>query len=147
MIVKKYEDLSNKQIHQIFQARSEVFVVEQECVYQDVDNKDRDAYHCFIMDENDYLIAYLRILNKGVSYKDAPSIGRVLVTSPYRKKEYGKAIMTEAIQYLFDVLKETKIIISAQQYLTAFYTSFGFKQVGDAYLEDNIPHIEMVLMK
>lgn len=146
--IKEYSDLSSTEIYQIFQSRINVFVVEQECIYQDIDNKDIDAFHCFIKDDlgND-IIAYLRILKKGVSYKEAPSIGRVLVTEPYRKQGYATAIMNEAIDYIFYYLNESKIIISAQEYLIKFYSSLGFVQIGDVYLEDNIPHTKMIKIK
>lgn len=145
--IKTFEELSPAEVYQILQARSEVFVVEQTCIYQDIDGKDTDGYHCFIKDDDEIIIAYLRLLSTGVSYKDGPSIGRVLVTAPYRKKGYATIIMKAVIDFAFHDLLEEKIIISAQEYLITFYLSLGFKQTGAVYLEDNIPHIKMILNK
>lgn len=145
--IKKYNDLTNIEIYKILQARNEVFVVEQNCVYQDIDNKDLSAYHCFINDENSNIVAYIRILEKGVTYKDSPSIGRVLVTLPNRRKGYASLIMNFGIEYIFNHFPEKNIVISAQKYLVSFYSSLGFNQVGDPYLEDDIPHVKMILTK
>lgn len=145
--IKKFNDLSTIELYKILQVRNEVFIVEQECVYQDIDDKDLDAYHCFTMDQSNTIISYVRILKAGVSYKHSPSIGRVLVTPNNRRKGYSSRMMKFAIEFIFTTFKEDIIIISAQEYLISFYTSLGFKQVGDVYLEDNIPHLKMVLTK
>ncbi|MBI9015159.1 MAG: GNAT family N-acetyltransferase [Clostridiales bacterium] len=141
--IKHYDLLTKDELYQIMKLRNEVFVVEQTCVYQDIDGKDLDAYHlcCY---EGDELIGYLRILNPGLSYKEM-SIGRVLVKDTYRDKKIGKLIMEESINYIKEVLNQTVVRISAQAYLQKFYTSLGFDTVSEEYLEDDIPHIEMLL--
>ena len=139
--VKKFEDLSTAELYSILQLRSEVFVVEQDCVYQDVDNKDQKAIHV-IGFKNKEVIAYTRIFKSGDYFKEA-SIGRVVVKDSERKYGYGKVIMEASITAVEENLKETKIHISAQEYLIKFYNSLGFKQVGEGYLEDNIPHVAM----
>jgi ElaA protein len=147
LVIKKYNELSNKEIHAIFQARNEVFIVEQECVYQDIDGKDLDSYHCFDSDSKGNIIAYLRILKKGVSYNTAPSIGRVLVTKEYRRKGQASLIMQFAINFIFSTFQDDFILISAQEYLISFYSSLGFIIIGEGYFEDHIPHIQMKLQK
>jgi ElaA protein len=125
-------------------ARSEVFVVEQNCVYLDADDKDVHAYHLVLWNENE-IAGYTRLLPPGISY-DAMSIGRVLTTSQFRKHGLGKTLMQHSIQQCRLLFGDGNIIIGAQLYLKAFYSSFGFVQEGDEYLEDNIPHIHMRLI-
>ena len=120
-----------------------VFVVEQNCAYQDLDNKDNKALH-LIGEINNEIIAYTRIFKKG-DYFTNSSIGRVLVKKEFRKKELGKVIMEKSIEIIKKNTKEEKIEISAQKYLTKFYKDLGFKKTGKEYLEDNIPHIKMIL--
>lgn len=123
-------------------ARNEVFVVEQDCVYQDCDGKDIEAYHLFLM-EKERIVAYLRILPKKVSY-DEISIGRVLVLKEYRNKGLARKILLEGINFIENELFSKDIRISAQAYLEKFYISLGFSKCSEIYLEDNIPHIEMI---
>jgi len=141
--IKHYEALSKDELYEIMQLRNEVFVVEQNCVYQDIDGKDLDAYHLSYY-EGSELIGYLRILNKGISYKEV-SVGRVLVKEDHRDKKVGRIMMEESIDYIKEVMNEPRIRISAQAYLKKFYGSLGFKIVSDDYLEDDIPHVEMLL--
>jgi len=141
--IKHYDLLTKDELYQIMKLRNEVFVVEQTCVYQDIDGKDLDAYHLCCYDEEE-LVGYLRILNPGQSYKEM-SIGRVLVRESHRDKKVGKLIMVESIDYIKEVLNETVVRISAQAYLQKFYSSLGFETVSEEYLEDDIPHIEMLL--
>jgi ElaA protein len=143
--IKKFHELSHLEIYKMLQIRSEVFVVEQECIYQDIDNKDLDAYHCFIENDQSEIIAYVRLLKKGVSYSNGCSIGRVLVNASYRHKGYATELMNTVIDFAFNVLKEDTIVISAQSYLIKFYAAFGFITTGQGYLEDGIPHIKMYL--
>lgn len=143
--IKKFEELKSEEMYEIFKIRNEVFVVEQQCIYQDCDNKDRNAYHLFAL-KNGRVAAYLRILDKGISY-DEISIGRVIVGREYRGKGLAKEMMLKAIEFIESNLNETTIRISAQQYLLNFYKSLGFDQVSDVYLEDNIPHVEMLYKK
>jgi len=139
--IKTFKELNTEELYKILQLRSEVFVVEQDCVYQDVDNKDQKAIHV-IGFKNKEVIAYTRIFKSGDYFKEA-SIGRVVVKDSERKYGYGKVIMEASITAVEENLKETKIHISAQEYLIKFYNSLGFKQVGEGYLEDNIPHVAM----
>lgn len=138
-----YNELTTNQLYNILKLRAEVFVVEQNCAYQDLDNKDNKALH-LIGEINNEIIAYTRIFKKG-DYFTNSSIGRVLVKKKFRKKELGKAIMEKSIEIIKKNTKEEKIEISAQKYLTKFYKDLGFKKTGKEYLEDNIPHIKMIL--
>ena len=140
--LKKFNQLTTKELYEILRVRAEVFVVEQTCVYQDLDMKDQDSWHLFLED-GDEIIAYLRILNKGVSYPEI-AIGRVLTKDTQRKKGLAREMMRKAIKFIETELKENTILISAQVYLMKFYESLGFKAVSEIYLEDGIEHIEMV---
>src|SRR6478672_6671555 len=139
-----FNELSPLVLYKIMKARSEVFVVEQNCVYLDADDKDIDAYH-LILWKADQVAGYTRLLAPGVSY-DEMSIGRVLTTSQFRNQGLGKTLMEESIRQCRQLYGHTSIVIGAQQYLKEFYESFGFIQEGDMYLEDNIPHIHMRLI-
>lgn len=140
--VKTFEELSINELYDILQLRSEVFVVEQNCVYQDLDGKDSKAIHVMGM-KNETLVAYTRIFGPGDYFKEA-SIGRVVVKSSERKDGYGADIMKASIGAVKEYFETTTIHISAQTYLKSFYNSLGFEQVGDGYLEDGIPHIGML---
>jgi ElaA protein len=144
---KKFDDLSLHELYAVLQLRNEVFVIEQNCVYPDLDNKDQPAYHLmgWNNDKADSyrLIAYTRILPPGVTHTE-PSIGRV-VTSPIARGEgIGKQLMEESVKHIYNLYGATPVKIGAQLYLKKFYTSLGFLPSGDAYLEDGIEHIEMV---
>lgn len=139
--VKRFEELSLIELYQILQLRSEVFVVEQSCIYQDLDGKDQKAIHVLGTKEGK-LVAYTRIFRPGHYFKDT-SIGRVVVKEPYRKDGYGKKIMKASLLYISEKLKEKTIELSAQTYLVRFYNGLGFKEKGVEYLEDGIPHIKM----
>lgn len=140
--IKTFEELTSKQLYEVLQLRCEVFVVEQDCVYQDVDGKDERALHVLGYEEG-LLVAYARCFQSG-DYFDEASIGRVLVRENYRKMGYGHEITKAAINAIKTKYKADKIKISAQTYLVIFYESHGFKTTGDRYLEDGIPHIAMV---
>ena len=142
--IKTFDDLSNTEIYQILRLRSEVFVVEQECIYQDIDNKDKKAVHIFLKEKNE-IIAYSRVF-KEKEYFENPSIGRVVVANKRRMYGVGKKIMNISIDYIKQNIKAKSIEISAQKYLKKFYSNLGFIQQGDEYLEDNIPHLRMFLI-
>ncbi|MGL6169299.1 MAG: GNAT family N-acetyltransferase, partial [Fusobacteriaceae bacterium] len=125
--------------------RSEVFIVEQNCPYNDVDGKDYNCTHIMIK-ENDIIAAYIRTIPAGISY-DTSSFGRVLVREEFRRIDLGRKIVKAAIDYLFNVKNFDSITIGGQHYLEKFYHSFGFETISDVYLEDNIPHINMLLKK
>lgn len=142
IITKTFSELSTNELYAILQLRSEVFVVEQDCVYQDVDFKDQKALHV-IGFKNDKIVAYTRIFKPG-DYFEKASIGRVVVTKNERINKYGYQIMEASIQVIETFYNEKEIKISAQKYLKKFYESLGFKMIGDEYLEDGIPHIAML---
>jgi len=140
--VKNFNDLSLNELYTLLQLRSEVFVVEQDCVYQDLDGKDQKALHVLGY-KNQSLVAYTRIFNKGDYFKEA-SIGRVLVKFTERQNDYGNEIMKASILAIKTEFHEDIIHLSAQTYLKKFYNSLGFKEFGDEYLEDGIPHTGMI---
>lgn len=141
---KKFDDLSSSELYNIIQLRNEVFVVEQNCVYQDADNKDQPSYHLMGMQE-EKLVAYTRILAPGIAYQEA-SIGRVVTSPSIRRSGTGIALMQKSIKQVYQLFGETPIKIGAQLYLLSFYSSLGFKQTSAIYLEDNIEHVEMLLL-
>jgi ElaA protein len=140
-IIKNFLELNTTELYEILQLRSEVFVVEQDCVYQDIDFKDQKALHVFGY-KNNKIVAYTRIFKSG-DYFDNASIGRVLVVASERKYGFGHDLMKASIAAINTHFKVTEITISAQKYLKKFYESHQFTQVGEAYLEDGIPHIRM----
>lgn len=142
ILTKTFKELSIDELYAILQLRSEVFVVEQNCVYQDIDNKDQKAIHIMGY-KNDQLVAYTRLF-KPDDYFENASIGRVLVKAGERHLRYGYDIMEASIKVIEETYKETKIKISAQTYLKRFYNNLGFEEVGEPYLEDGIPHIGML---
>ena len=140
--IKRFNELSIQELYVILQLRSEVFVVEQDCVYQDLDNKDLDAYHVLgILDKE--IVAYARIFKPGDYFLES-SIGRIVVKKEFRKFQYGYKLVVNSIQFIENNLQQNTILISAQSYLTKFYNSLGFIRVGEEYLEDGIPHIKML---
>jgi ElaA protein len=139
--IKRFNELSTQELYSVLQLRSEVFVVEQNCVYQDIDGKDAKAIH-LIGTFEDEIVAYVRIFKPG-DYFEQASIGRVVVKQKYRDQKWGYDLMNEAIQATQTVFNETKITISAQLYLKKFYENLGFIQTSEMYLEDDIEHIEM----
>lgn len=141
-ILKKFNQLSLNELYGIIQLRLEVFVVEQDCVYQDLDDKDQVAYHLFLRD-NDEIVAVLRILPENVSY-DEMAIGRVIVKKSHRGQKIAKTMMKKAITFIINDLGKNKIRLSGQAYLTDFYNDLGFKKVSQEYLEDGIKHYEFL---
>ncbi|MBN2637105.1 MAG: GNAT family N-acetyltransferase [Prolixibacteraceae bacterium] len=141
-IFKRFDELSNYELYEILKLRSEIFVVEQHCVYNDLDDFDKYAIHQFVK-KNDKIIAYARLLKPGTRFCDF-SIGRLVVDKAERGNGFGTAIMNEAKKYMIENLKADRIKISAQQYLQQFYEKLGFVAVTEMYLEDGIPHLAMV---
>jgi ElaA protein len=139
--IKKFTDLSTNELYDILRLRSEIFVVEQNCVYLDLDGKDKLALHLY-GEYKEKIVAYSRLFEPGISFENA-SIGRVVVDANYRNKKWGHELMQEAIANIQLHFRESKITIGAQLYLKKFYESHGFVQTSDMYLEDDIPHIEM----
>ncbi len=138
-----FNKLSTYQLYDILQLRSEVFVVEQDCVYQDIDGYDNKAFHVLFYNE-ETLVAYSRILPPGSYFKEL-SIGRVIVKETHRQKNIGHELMKLSIDFSKNNYSHSSIKISAQQYLIKFYESHGFSIIGEGYLEDGIPHIGMLL--
>lgn len=139
--IKPFAALSTTELYEILQLRSEVFVVEQNCVYQDIDGKDQKAIH--VLGYYDGVLAAYSRLFKPNDYFNESSIGRVIVKPSHRDKKLGHDLMKASIAAVKDLFQETNITISAQLYLQKFYESHGFVVVGESYLEDDIPHIEM----
>lgn len=139
--IKRFNELSIIELYNLLQLRSEVFVVEQNCVYQDIDSKDEKAIHVMGYFE-DQLVAYSRLFDKGF-YFDEASIGRVIVKEKYRKYQFGHQLMKVSIGAIQEQFSTSRITISAQEYLQKFYESHGFVKISDMYLEDDIPHIRM----
>jgi len=139
---KHFKDLSAYELYDILRLRNEVFVVEQNCVFQDADNKDQHCYHLCGW-KNDQLIAYVRLVPPGTYYEE-PSIGRVVTSPSERRTGAGRLLMQKAIEECFEIFGGQNIKIGAQLYLKKFYESLRFRQVSDVYLEDNIPHVKML---
>jgi ElaA protein len=142
---KQFGDLRPDELYTILRLRNEVFVVEQNCVFQDADNKDQSSYHVMGWN-NELLVAYARLVPAGISYSE-PSIGRVVTSPATRSLGMGKELMNRAINILYSKWGNTDIKIGAQLYLERFYNSFGFQRSSEVYLEDGIEHIEMLLQK
>ena len=141
LYVKKYQALTKAELYAILKVRLSVFVIEQNCPYPELDDKDQFAYHVFVK-EDDQIVAYLRVIEKGISYEEV-SIGRVLTIN--RSTGLGRVIMETGIKVAKEKYGVNKIRIEAQSYAKEFYAKFGFKQVSAEFLEDNIPHVEMLL--
>lgn len=142
VLIKTFNQLSTTELYQILQLRSEVFVVEQDCVYQDIDGKDNKALHILGIIDNQ-IIAYTRCFQPGDYFKEA-SIGRVVVKESQRKFKRGNQIMNSSIKAIENYFNTSQIKISAQCYLNKFYTNLGFYAIGEEYLEDGIPHVAML---
>ena len=141
---RAFDELTPSELYAILKLRSEVFVVEQNCVFLDMDDKDQNAFH-FCGWQNDALAAYVRLLPPGTAYQEM-SIGRVVSSPALRKTGIGKKLMQQAIVQCCQLFGKGTIKIGAQLYLKNFYESFGFAQTGDGYIEDGIPHIYMILI-
>lgn len=140
-ILKEFKDLTTDQLFEIYNLRSEVFIVEQNCAYQDVDATDKVSKHLLLI-EGETLAAYARIIPPGISYKQA-SIGRVVVKKTFRGKDLGKILMNQCLKIMTTLYPQQEVVISAQSYLLKFYTDLGFNAEGEEYLEDGIPHTKM----
>ena len=143
--IKSFDQLSLQELYTILTLRTNVFVVEQACPYPDLDGKDPNCLH-LLGTINGELVAYLRILPAGLRY-DEVSIGRVVVKPSHRGKGLGRLMMEQAIHCITNEWKESQIKIGAQAYLEKFYQSLGFEPVSEVYLEDDIPHLDMLYSK
>ncbi|WP_343988555.1 GNAT family N-acetyltransferase [Kangiella japonica] len=141
--LKNWAELDKSELYQLLKLRAEVFVVEQECAYQDVDGQDPDALHLLAADEKQSLIAYARLYDTQIEGKDYIAIGRVCTAEAFRGQGISRQLMEQAISYIESNQKKP-ITVSAQAYLEQFYQSLGFATVSEPYLEDGIPHIRMI---
>ncbi len=144
-VYKHFNELTPQELYAIMRLRNEVFVVEQNCVFQDADNMDQQCWHLAGWD-GEALVAYTRLVPPGVAYAE-PSIGRVVTSPAYRGTGAGRLLMEVSIEYCLARFGGNFIKIGAQLYLEKFYGSLGFVQAGPGYLEDDIPHIPMLLQK
>lgn len=141
---KYFDELTLRELYEIGKLRQEVFVLEQNCPYVDFDGRDPFCYQLMCFDENNVLVAYSRIVPKGISYENYISIGRVITSSAVRNSGFGRLLMIESIKACESIFGKVDIKISAQTYLLKFYSSLEFESTGKEYLEDGIPHTEMI---
>lgn len=141
-VVKKFNELTLYELYEIIQLRNEIFIVEQNCPYQDLDNKDFNATHILVY-LNGKLVAYSRIFDVGITFKEA-SIGRVITHKKVRSSGIGKLLMEKSIETLYELYGKQTIRIGAQYYAIPFYKKFNFVTEGEVYIEDGIKHIEMI---
>lgn len=142
--IKHFNELSLQEMYDFMVLRQEVFVVEQDCPYLDCDGKDQFSHHLMGYNEANKLVAYTRLVKPGVSYQEV-SIGRVITSQKVRRMGIGIDLMKKSIEAVYKLYGKQAIRISAQCYLEKFYGSFGFVPTGKEYLEDGIPHLEMLL--
>ena len=144
-VSKNFQVLTSEELYKILALRAEVFVVEQNCPYQDVDGKDLQSIHVLGYIKNE-LVAYARVLEQGISYREYASIGRIVTSPSIRGNNHGHDLVDFSIKVCQKKFPGQPIKISAQAHLEKFYNAHSFKATGEAYLEDNIPHIGMLLM-
>lgn len=137
-----FDELSTVELYKILELRNKVFIVEQNCVYQDCDRKDFKAYHLTAWQGTE-LVAYTRLFPIGVYFQNAASIGRVITATSARRQRIGTKLLENSIEHIYSLFGKSIIKISAQLYLKSFYELFLFKQVSEVYLEDGIDHIAM----
>jgi len=142
IVSKNFNELTLNELYDILKLRSKVFVVEQDCVYQDIDDKDKSSIHVIGL-KNKNIIAYSRVFKPGDYFQEA-AIGRVVVDEKFRRSGYANDIMKASIKLIKNQFNETTIKVSAQTYLKKFYETLGYEQIGEEYLEDGIPHIAMI---
>lgn len=143
--IKNFNELTLSELYKVLSLRNEVFVVEQNCAYLDTDGYDEDAYHVLIWN-NEVLVAYARLIKPNVKYPTS-SIGRVVVHKEYRNLQLGHLLMENAIKAVGNLYQTEIITISAQAHLQRFYSKHGFETVSEEYMEDDIPHVEMIRNK
>jgi ElaA protein len=140
--IKAFDEFTVPELYAVLKARIDVFVIEQNCPYPDLDNYDQKAVHIWA-EEDGKILANCRIFDKGIKYEEA-SLGRVLTTDAARGKNIGRQLMRYAVETIENRFHTSEIRISAQDYLLKFYSEFGFEDTGKKYLEDDIPHTEML---
>lgn len=145
VIAKAFNELTTEELYNVLYLRNQVFIVEQNCAYLDIDNKDQNCHHVLIYDDT-ILVGYSRIVPAGLSYQQV-AFGRVLINPDYRGKGLGKAIIEESINFCYAIFGNVDIKIGAQLYLLTLYQSFGFVSDGEQYDEDGILHIDIIKAK
>ena len=143
--MKKFRELTNTELYEILRLRQEIFIIEQACIYPDIDNNDENAYHLMAFDAGE-MVGCLRILGKGVTFQEA-SIGRVVVAKSRRGRGIAKEMMQQTMNFVVSELREKRIKISAQTYVIAFYEGLGFEVVSEQYAQDGIPHADMIFVQ
>ena len=146
MQIKSFSQLNTAELYQILKLRIDVFCVEQDCPYPDLDDLDQKAWHVFDVNDEGAVVAYARILPPGLSYPEDASIGRVATAAQARAHGLGITLMEAAIGFCQSEYPDHAISISAQSYLHRFYRNLGFVSTGEYYLEDDIPHQHMRLI-
>lgn len=141
--IKKFDELTTNELYSILQERVDIFVVEQKCVYRELDDYDRTSYHLYAC-KNDKIAAYARILPAGTAYKEL-SVGRVMVKEEYRGRGLATQLMHRVLDFIRVKLKGKVVRIQAQEYLLPFYESLGFTRISEVYLDEGIPHADMIL--
>jgi ElaA protein len=144
--IKSYKELSLDEFHDIIALRIAVFVIEQNCPYQELDGKDKNSFHLIARNENNKIVGTARIIPAGISYHEV-AIGRVVTSPEARNHKLGHKIMENALTFIDQQWKNESVKLSAQTHLTHFYQKHGFHSTGKEYLEDGIPHTEMKLTK
>lgn len=142
--VKPFDSLTVNELYQVLALRQAVFIVEQACLFQDIDGQDAHALHCLGKNNAEEIVAYTRLFAKDVSYKGYVSIGRVVASDKVRKSGIGRALMQFSIKFCEQLWGNEAIKIGAQSYLKKFYGSLGFQDTGIDYIEDGIPHVYMI---
>ncbi|WP_227396460.1 GNAT family N-acetyltransferase [Jeotgalibacillus aurantiacus] len=141
--LKRFDELNTRELYNILQARNAIFVVEQECAYHEIDGHDPDCWHLSLKIDGE-LAAYSRLLERGVKY-DIASIGRIIVPEKFRGNGLARLLVQRSIDIMVNDWKEKEIKLQAQTYLRDFYESFGFEATSEEYLDDGIPHVDMVM--
>lgn len=142
IIIKEFNELTGQEVYEIARERVAIFAVEQNVKLEDLDGLDQKCHHVMLKEEKE-LVAYCRIIPKGLLY-DAVTLSRVIVRKDYRGKDYGLKVSDKALDFIDNVLEERIVKIAAQEYAKGFYEKLGFKSVGESYTEANLRHIKMI---
>lgn len=143
---KKFQELSLTELYELLKLRQEIFVVEQDCPYLDADGLDQESLHIMGF-QSDKMLAYARVIPAGLQYENYTAIGRVVSSLSIRRQKLGTQLFKFALETCINTFPESKIKLSSQVYIKSFYANFGFKEIGESYLEDDIPHIAMIYDK
>ena len=143
LTIKRFDQLTQTELYEILKLRNDIFIVEQNCPYPDIDGNDPQAYHLFTSDGDNHVCGCLRILNPGQTFEE-PAIGRLVVRADQRHSGLARRMMTHALAFMERELSQTRVKIEAQEYLLRFYSSLGFEPCSQMFLEDGIPHVIML---